>query len=511
MTTRSIQFAEPGSSYYDATASGPHRSFGDFRTASEDFYFHSSTRQTALGRLRREIRNNPYLAGLYQKFPEAVGFGEARTRSESIDFNSAADRLWYAWQKRVTVDADSLRSLQDIRLGEMLVAGEVFLIKLANGKTQLLPSEFCGSPRAEADHETGELNGVIYYPGGGVKAYRFGKMTPSGIIDYGAGTVVPAKHVIHDFRRDRAHMGRGLPWLLSSLAPARDLYEISRAKTKQIKDASKWTGTIESALGEEALAKLGASALDPDALDGLTPEERGAAAADAAPVAGTGPLRLELKDGLFLALEPGEKLNLLQTQYQAQDYKELVFILLHAISAPVGLPVELWFSGLGDVNYSGFKGLGVQWDSRRSKLKEDAREKMLEPIYYWRLDKFIAEGDLPAHPSGDFDQHDWRWARTPVLDGEKAAKENEARLRTGEKILSDIWEENGLFAEEVFAARRLAWIKLQIAAGLLDPATDPQSVIVPEIFLWRGQLPGEAAAQAPAEPEPAPVPDPELV
>jgi hypothetical protein len=493
-----------GRSYYDATATNRESDFGAWvSTVSEDFYFNSSTRAVAISRLRREVRNNPYLAGLVAKFPEAIGQPTLRARTPDRGYNHLKDSFWYTLARRMTLAGDSLRTTVDLLKGEMLVAGELFFIKLATGLLQLVPSEFCGTNMAaiaELPEGYQEINGIVRDLSGNPAFYRFGQMSPTGLLNFSGPNLIPAKNVIHVFKKDRVHMGRGLPWLLPALRPAHDLYEITRAKTKQIKDVTSIFGTIEKQGSADFLRGLEAPSID--STTGEIAAESGTSAADPVKTSAT---RVELRPGTFIALEPGEKLNKLTSDYQASDYKELVMLMLHAISTPIGLPVELWFSGLGDVNYSGFKGLGVQWDARRKDLHAFLEESFLQPYHDWRLSLAPALRELPPLPANcRADEVDWRWRRTAVLDEEKIRKANQVALSTGELSLADIWEERGEYAEDVFAARRQLWIKLQVAAGLLEDTGDHADVEVPLCFLLTGALPEPPAparfAAPPADP-----------
>ena len=478
-----------GRGYYDAADTNREADFGEWlSTVSEDFYFGASTRCLVISRIRREVRNNPYLAGLVGKFPEAIGQPVLRSRTVNRAFNLAKDTFWYRLARRLTPTGDSLRTVVDLLKTEMLVAGELFFIKLPGGNLQLVPSEYCGSPASpEVAAGRREVNGIQYSVNtGGIVGYRFGQMETSGGLTFSSSTVVDARHVIHVYKKDRVQMGRGLPWLLPCLRPAHDLYEITRAKTKQIKDITSIFGTIEKAGSAEFLNGLNTPDLDSDGAPKIE------SADDAADPVKKGPVRVELRPGMFIALEPGEKLNTLSSKYEAADYKELIMLMLHAISSPVGLPVELWFSGLGDVNYSGFKGLGVQWDARRKDLHSWLEEAFLDPFHAWRMETAFALGELPpVPPGGQPDEIDWKWRRTAVLDEEKARKANQVALGTGEISLADVWEDRGEYAEDVFAARRQLWIKMQIAAGTLEDAGDHSAVVVPMGFLLRGELPGE--------------------
>jgi capsid protein len=473
--------------YYDAASTTAERDYtGASPIVYEDLLFTGATRSLTLARLRREVRNNPYLAGLVNKYPEAVGFSNLRCRTSSRDYNSAIDAWWYRYAKRATTAGDSLRTMEEIILRELLVAGEVFLILMVSGKVQVIPSEFCGSDWQLKDGS--EINGVQYNGYGRPLAYRFGRLNPFGTVDFSEenSTVVESKYVIHMYHKDRVLMGRGLPWLLPSIQSARDLYEITRSKTKQIKDVNNISGTITKPGASNGLPGYAFPGYDPVTTNEPT-AETGDAPADAKP---KGTAKIVLKSGTFIGLEPGEKLEPLMSKYEAADYKELIMILLHAISSPVGLPVELWFSGLGDVNYSGFKGLGAQWKSRRGYVIAMLEDRYLNQLFFWRVSKARLIGEVPENPDQDDDLVEWAWKRTAVLDDEKQAKANKTRIDSGESTLADVWEESGQFVEEVLAARRQLYIKALIASGELSPDADTSTVKVPLSFLLANQVPG---------------------
>lgn len=530
---RIVRFSSGSDSYYDAATNAPDVDFGAWRSGHfEDLHFTGGTRRLVLARVRREVRNNPYLCGLVNKYPEAVGHTALRSRTSDRAYNLAKERFWYRWGKKATIDGRSLRKVEKLIIQELLLAGELFIVLLANGRLQLVASEFCGSPGDQTRFGEREVNGIVRDAAGNAIAYRFGRLTRWGGIEFSGrdDELVQARFVIHVFDPDRVLMGRGLPWLLSCIKSARDLYEICRSKTKQIKDANSLSGFITS---QNATGLFGGMAPPPATEAAAVPETAESPADRPPPATPEGGLRLiELKPGMFFALNPGEQVQDLISEYHATDYKELIMLMLHAISSPVGLPVELWFSGLGDVNYSGFKGLGTQWKSRREYVQGFLEETFLEPLHTWRLGKAADEADIidiktgapVTNPDQDEDLIQWGWKRAAVLDDEKAAKSNQIRLQTGESSIADIWADSGKFAEEEFEARRQLWIQMLIAAGELDAAGDHSKVKVPRGFLLKGELPGTtnypalpdgtgageggaAGANAPGSPAPtAPIP-----
>lgn len=428
--------------------------------ASEDAAFNQYTRATTIRRIRWQVRNNPFLAGLYAKFPDAVGFPTLRTRTKDKTYNEATDLAFWRFTRRAGSANESLKTLVELILLECLVGGELFFLMLDNGKVQPIPSEFCGSQSASA------INGIEYDSYGLPKKYWFAPVTlDASTPDFSKAKPFDAADVIHVFRKDRVQMGRGLPWLVASLSTAKDIHEIVRAKTKQIKDANSISGTIEKTDAASAVRALNGYTGDlPSTTDGGASAPAGATAER--PV-------LELKAGTFVGLEPGEKLNMLATTYQASDYEQLVVMMLNAVSAPVGLPVEFWFSGLGDVNFSGFKGLGAQWDSRRRDYCEWIEATFLDRYHFWWVSKARKLNKVNPLPAGSDDTDlQWAWKSTAVLDEERSARSAQVRIQAGLTTPADEWERaNGEFQDEVLAKRRVLWDAARAAAGL--PAEAP--------------------------------------
>lgn len=452
------------------------------RMPHEDAAFSPQIRSLTIARLRWEVRNNPYLAGLYAKYPEAIGTPALRIRTSDTAYNDKVEARFFKWAKKCTVDGDSIATFAGMCVAEMLVAGEVFVIQLADGRVQPVPSEYCGSPqRITTKAGFFELNGIGYGPDGNKAYYRFATPGANGLIDYAKGLPVEADFVIHLWMRDRIAMGRGLPWLLPSLSTARDLAEITRAKTKQIKDVSSVSGTIE---------REGARQLQNDLF-----QQQRAADAPAPTSHAVAPVEIELAPGTMVFLEPGEKANFLTSKYEATDYKELIMLMLHGIASPVGLPVELWFSGLGDVNYSGFKGLGTQWDARRRHIIAFLEDKLLDRLAVWWVQKARKIGLVPQNPDGDDTLMEWAWRVTAVLDEEKSAKAAKVRIDAGLSSHADEWERAGKFSDEVVAARVRLWNNTRAACGL-PPEPCPLA------FIFSGSvdsgLPPPAVVSAPA-------------
>lgn len=448
---------------------------------SEDQLFNDITRRVVLRRIRHEVRNNPYLAGLVAKFPEAIGFGTYKVRVGDKTYKEEIETKFFRDGKTIEISGENFQSVQRIVVQELLITGEVFIVLLKNGKIQLIPSENCAQPPSPP---VGCINGIERDADGRPTAYWFGAKDQWGNLSFfDVSAPVDARNVIHLYDRDRVAMGRGLPWIISSICTARDLYEITHSKTRQIKDANSISGVIKKN-GSDFTAQIALS--QAQALATAT----GDSLADSTETTLTTNNRVvKLEAGTLFELEPGEDITTVMNQYQATDYNQLIMLMLHAISTPVGLPVELWFSGLGDVNYSGFKGLGVQWDSRRKHVISIIENKFLNRFAVWWIQWNRKRGNVPAAPDGyDDDDFAFVWKKTAVLDEEKEAKARKARLECGYTDLAKEWEDAGFMPEEVLDARVVFWNQAREKAGL-PPEPCPME------YLLNNKLPEPQAVQ----------------
>lgn len=450
---------------------------------SEDQRFSDSVRRIVLQRIRHEVRNNPYLAGMATKFPELVGIGHLRCRTSSDAYNRKTEKMWNKYIESCSSDGASLDRMQIVCMTELFIAGEYFKVRMADGTVKMVPSENCANPSMQVPGAN-IVNGIQRDANGKPIRYFFGAVDQFGGINFTpeANQGVAAEFVTHVYMRDRISMGRGLSMAIASLCTARDLQEIVGGKTKQIKDANAFSGTIEKVGAEDYLRSMAIQQTDAQNFLNATSSQPPTAPATSNRI-------LNLAPGTYMALEPGEKLNTIISNYQATDYKELIMLMLHAMSTPVGMPVELWFSGLGDVNYSGFKGLGTQWDGRRKHIIQMIEDEDLEPMYVAWCDRARRNADIDENPDGDDMNHKWVWKPTGVLDEEKKTKAAQLRIETGLTSIQDEWEADGNFAEDVLLQRSQFWKQVCRAAN--RPETDP-----PIEFLLYNRLPEVSAETA---------------
>jgi hypothetical protein len=488
------------SSYYDSASISRTREFGYTAPFThEDMLFTTDVRWVAIARLRKEFRNNPFIAALVMGLPDLLGYSTLRSRSGDHTWDMMLDAVWAEWAKASDINGQSLRTTERIRVQEHLMTGEMFYLKFANGHYKSVPSEFVGSPLG-GNPASGELNGIIYDADGKKTGYRIGRQLVSGMIDYAAGQVIPAEMVIHDVRPDRVCQGRGLPWLNPVLTYARDLYAMDMGKTAQL-IAANFTGGVIKMLPENAgKVPFGANLVAGNGLSTPSTPEAALAAQQKQQKK-----KVNLEHNTLVRLEVGEDFEPYIPVYQTTEHAESLVLKLNTISAVIGCPRQLWWGGTEDSTFSGYKGIGTQWQGRRASLLDFATESFLEPLSLWRIQKFIDEGDLPPRPENAKSKIEYAFGATAVLDEQRDAQAAADRMACGLTDLEEEWRRVGKFPEEVFVARKALWIRMLIVGGQLEEGGDYSKLQVPLEWLRYCKLPGEVAAgkAAPQKADPA--------
>lgn len=466
--------------YYDASKTNDReRDWGYLWGAdSEDYRFDSYARATVISRARRERRNNAFVDGYINAFIAGMGHSRLRSRSGKREWDIVKEAWWYDQVvPRAGWGGLTLREVEKIIWAELFLAGEAFLVFLKDGRVRLVRSELCGATPMGKPLPN-ERNGIIYDTDGEPAAYRFGKMNASGMVDFSDTTVIQAQYVIHIFDRDAADMGRGIPWLVSSLTIFRDIYELFRSKTKQIKDANQFFGVRHKKTVDDGLVGSGAEYEDEGPEDENSPADK----VPTAPVTDQG---IELRNGMLVTLEEeGEDIKLLEAKYHTTDHKDMIEFMLRAGSSPRGLPLEMWFDGIGGTSFSGSKAVKMLWAIRRRANHDFIEDKLFNRYQFWRASKAAKAGEIPSVPfAGANKLVGYGWTKDSNVDDEKEAKAAKVRIETGVSDLEAELEARGEFPDEVFDRRVKLWQQLMKSTGRDEETPAPLE------FVLHGQLP----------------------
>lgn len=323
-------------------------------------------RITIITRLRQLVRDDAYAAALCAAYPTQMGTSTMSSlagEDADSEFNDAHESKWCEFARRIEYTGLSLAEVEQILWREDLIAGELFFLKLKNGKLQMIPSEFCFSDYSNIMPDSPEADGVVVRDGI-VTGYRFGYRDKSGTLQPGK-EITPAENVIHFFFQDRPEQRRGVPRLSSVLNVMQDISDICNAKVNQVKTQSFISGVVTKNY-------------DP------------AGAADAMRLPDSSGLRSDYQDirgGTFYYLETGEDIKTFQSSLNANDFDDFLKSRLEAVGGAVGMPPECWIEGFRDSNYSSARATVSTWIRTVAARRMHAVCKFLEPVHDFWLEK----------------------------------------------------------------------------------------------------------------------------
>jgi lambda family phage portal protein len=151
---------------------------------------------------------------------------------------------------------------------------------------------------------------------------------------------IPAKDIIHLFRKERPGQARGIPWSSANIIRIKDLYDFQDAQLMRQKIAALFAGFVHD---------IGADQDCPDTSDfGET-----------------------LEPGTIEELPPGKTITF-ATPPGAENYKEFINVELHAIASGYGISYESLTNDLSEVNFSsarmGWLDMNRNFDKWRNSL-----------------------------------------------------------------------------------------------------------------------------------------------
>lgn len=355
-------------------------------------------RLTIITRLRQLVRDDPYAAALLSAYPTQIGTStmsslagvEDEEDEQASTFNDGHERLWLEFAKRVEYGGLSLHEVEQILWREDLISGEIFFLKLKNGRLQMIPSEFCFSDYANTMPDSPEADGIVVEDGI-VTGYRFGYRDKYGTLQPGKD-ITASENVIHFFFQDRPEQRRGVPRLSPVLNVLQDIYEICGAKVNQVKTQSFISGVV---------TKNYAPADAADMMRGQNSD-------------GTRSDYQDLRGGALYYMETGEDMKPFQSSINATDFDEFLKSRLEAVGGAVGMPPECWIEGFRDSNYSSARATVSTWIRTVQARRMHCVCKFLEPVH-----EFWVEKNPTALKGHDPEEVVFTFPGVPAIDEQK--------------------------------------------------------------------------------------------
>lgn len=404
---------------------------------------------TLRNRSRAADRNNPWLwQAIDRLVSNEVGVGVTlRSRAKDAAFREAAFALWN--RSRRELDPEGVLDfggLQAQAVRARRVAGEVFLRRRRRYSSsalavplqvQVLEAEYVplGYNR---DLPAGYIrDGIEFNQMGQRVAYWLYPAHPQDDIARGFGALirVPASDIIHHYCPTRPGQRRGEPTAVRGLLPAHtfDSYEDAELVRKQTR--APFTGAIT----REAYS-------DQDwRFDPFT-GNRLSTVVDP---------QVDVEPGTFLALSPGEKLDLFAADDNGSGLAEYSRQVLLKIAAGAGVPYELVSGDWKNVNDRLVRAILNEFH----RAIEAAQDHLLTfqlclGVWSWWMDAAVYSGRLQAPDyalrTSDYlavqaRPHGWRYVN-PSQDIDAKIKAIDARLTSRQTVID---EQPGPSVEEI--------------------------------------------------------------
>lgn len=251
---------------------------------------------------------------------------------------------------------------------------------------------------------------------------------------------VPARSVIHWFRKDRPGQARGVPELTASLPLFAQLRRYTLATLTAAETAADFAALLESQLPP----------------DGETSEPN--------------PFEtLEIERGMMTTLPAGAKMSQLKAEQPTTTYPQFKSELLKEIGRPVNAPFNVVAGDSSPYNYSSARLDHLLYRGAIRVERDHCRRNVLERLYRAWLDEAVmVEGLLPAGITAET-PHAWYWPGFESIDPLKEANADTARLANGTTTLAELLAEYGQ-DYEAFIRQRARELDLMRELGITPPA-----------------------------------------
>jgi lambda family phage portal protein len=400
-------------------------------------------------RARDLVRNEPWATQGKERIQQNVVGPEGIVAEAEVEFDDETlddetnrqINLWCdRWADQADAEAEShLAELQSMAVGEMVEAGESYLVKVAIPDSarvlplayQVLESEQLNiSLDRPASRGAGGRNrikrGIEFDKFGRKVAYHFWSEHPYDLEISSRDTIrVPAERVIHLYSRRRPSQTRGVTWFAPVLQTLRDLSQYIGDEMTAARIAAAFTvvikrdnpGTSGIGIGDEN-GNLGDENGDP--LEYLSP-------------------------GLIANLATGEEIETINPGRPNSQAKPWIELILTALANGIGLT----YLGLtGDptkASFSSARYAGLHDKKFWRSIQGRVGRTLVLPMRREVVSQLVAYGRIPDLTPTVFRAHPYRWLATRLLppgwEEVDARAEVEAAISRIQAGLSSLQEE----------------------------------------------------------------------
>lgn len=394
-------------------------------------------------RSRYEQGNNGYVGGLpWTLANDIVGTGpKLQVRTGDRATNSAVEEAWKAWDD-ATGFSSKLHTAGMAKHGD----GEGFLVAISNPDIVHLDGTPCPVQFDLLDLEcdyfstpgswgamTGNsrwVDGIEFDERGKPTFYHVLRNHPGDTFWWGVGSWtefdrVPARDVIHWFRKCRPGQLRGVPENTPGLGIAAQLRRWTLATLTAAETAASFSAVLETPEPPDA----------DDSQSGTEPDPA---------------MTFEIVRNMMARLPDGVKMSQFKSEHPQTTYPMLKGELLKELGRPNAAPYAVTAGDSSPYNFSSAKMDMGAYQKACKIERETCRRTVLERAFgFWYREARLVPGYLPRGLPERI-PHRWRWDGWPSIDPLKDAKADTERLANGTLSYDEYFSEQGKDYEEEF-------------------------------------------------------------
>lgn len=391
-----------------------------------------SARVEMLRKMRWGERNSGPVRGMVNDlvlYTVGDGFRPQAGTSDAA-WNIEAERYFADKSKRIDITGRfSFNDLLRIAERRWVVDGDFFLAKVRDGngaaKLQGIEAHRVANP-SQGEPPAGMYDGVLFGSYGEIRAYNV-------IRSDGTSRQILANAMMQVYDAEFVSGARGLPILQHSWNDLQDLMEILAMEKKAVKDHAHITRVLKRNGGEfgDLASELSSN---PNAANAL---QNGGG-------------------GDFLALEPGEDLDLKASQRPNNNFVGFIDEVLKDAHRGV-MPSE--FQDPSKINSAAVRLIVAKMDRVASRHQGILIDKVCDPTWGYIIGDAIASGDLPDNP--EWNRVSWTTPKRVTVDAGREAANDRADIEMGLMSMSELYSQRGMdFREEMEKrAQDMAFIK----------------------------------------------------
>lgn len=399
------------------------------------------SRDTIRHRARDLERNADYVeAAILAMERNVVGSGiRLDCKLEDTELEQKIENLWERWCHAENCDVTGRLCFCEIlkmAVRRMMVDGGLLLVATYTGNKNF--------PLQLQIKEVDELNSGILFHGknqvvGGIEidasnrpvAYHFTVYDVYG--ETGKTVRIPADRVIYLKRIKRTSQVREVSSFANVLSRLRDLNQFLNAvsvKERMLACLAVFVKKVNAALGLGRNQKVDKE---------------------------TGAKKRKLSPGMIMELDAGDEIQVVNPSGQASNAKDMVSILLRAVSSAMGLSYEAVSRDMSQSNYSSARQNLIEDRETYKEWQHYLSEHLCRKVYHWWLDSCVMAGGLsiPDYFSAPEKYTECRWIAKGMswIDPAKEANANRIAMATYQTTLEEVAAEQGKDWREILAQR----------------------------------------------------------